>query len=77
MFIRPVWQPNQNADKGSTVLPDGSVHELAYVNYELLTLVLVNVADFFPDSKAHVFYSGAPVWTIDWCPVFVDDQPCE
>ena len=37
-------------------------------------LTLVNAARFFPESKSHVFYPGAPVWAIDWCPMFVDDH---
>ncbi|KAJ3934834.1 MAG: hypothetical protein NXY57DRAFT_1053525 [Lentinula lateritia] len=27
------------------------------------------MADFFPNSSAHVFNAGAPVWGIDWCPL--------
>ncbi|KAF8495375.1 hypothetical protein JB92DRAFT_2993071 [Gautieria morchelliformis] len=42
---------------------------------QLKALQSYQMAQFFPDSKAHVFYSGAPVWTIDWCPAFVGDPP--
>ncbi|KIJ44255.1 hypothetical protein M422DRAFT_228294 [Sphaerobolus stellatus SS14] len=32
----------------------------------------IPMAQFYPESKAHVFYAGAPVWAMDWCPVSDD-----
>ncbi|KAF8908364.1 hypothetical protein CPB85DRAFT_1522196 [Mucidula mucida] len=26
-------------------------------------------SDFIPESKAHIFNPGAPVWGLDWCPI--------
>jgi len=32
---------------------------------------------FFPNSTAHVFNAGAPVWGIDWCPIHGDSRAGE
>ena len=37
----------------------------------------VSKVEYLPESKAHVFNAGAPVWAIDWCPIHVDDRPSE
>ncbi|KAJ7695972.1 hypothetical protein B0H17DRAFT_1198295 [Mycena rosella] len=31
-------------------------------------------ADFFPESKSHIFNPGAPAWGIDWCPIHNNDR---
>ena len=33
------------------------------------------VAELLPESKAQVFNAGAPVWGIDWCPIYIEDRP--
>jgi transcription factor C subunit 6 len=30
--------------------------------------------DFIPESKAHVFNAGAPIWGLDWCPIHIEDR---
>ena len=32
-------------------------------------------AEFIPESQAHIFYAGAPVWGLDWCPIHPVDRP--
>ncbi|KAJ3763895.1 hypothetical protein EV360DRAFT_77973 [Lentinula raphanica] len=32
------------------------------------------MADFIPNSQAHVFNAGAPAWGIDWCPLHPDTR---
>ncbi|KAJ3995652.1 hypothetical protein F5050DRAFT_1573164 [Lentinula boryana] len=32
------------------------------------------MADFIPNSSAHVFNAGAPAWGIDWCPLHPDTR---
>ncbi|KAF5378366.1 hypothetical protein D9615_008741 [Tricholomella constricta] len=32
------------------------------------------MSEFMPESPAHTFNAGAPVWGIDWCPVHSDDR---
>jgi hypothetical protein len=32
--------------------------------------------EFIPESKAHIFSAGAPVWGLDWCPIHPVDRPC-
>ncbi|KAH9900932.1 hypothetical protein C8Q73DRAFT_676309 [Cubamyces lactineus] len=34
----------------------------------------LKMSEFFPNSKAHVFNAGAPVWGLDWCPIYPDDR---
>ena len=33
------------------------------------------IAQFLPESRAHVFNAGASVWGLDWCPIHPDDRP--
>ncbi|KAH0582654.1 hypothetical protein H2248_010575 [Termitomyces sp. 'cryptogamus'] len=33
------------------------------------------LSEFFPESTAHLFNAGAPVWGLDWCPTHADDRP--
>ncbi|KAI0034530.1 hypothetical protein K488DRAFT_45316 [Vararia minispora EC-137] len=42
---------------------------------EMRTLDTVDLSRFFPESRSHVFYVGAPVLALDWCPIFIDDRP--
>lgn len=33
------------------------------------------LAEFQSEARAHVFNAGGPVWALDWCPTYVEDQP--
>ncbi|KAF8163757.1 hypothetical protein B0H34DRAFT_650320 [Crassisporium funariophilum] len=33
------------------------------------------MAEYNPESNAHVLNSGGPVWGLDWCPTHSDDRP--
>ena len=35
------------------------------------------IAKYIPESQAHVFNAGAPVWGMDWCPIHANDRPGE
>ena len=37
-------------------------------------VVALLIAQFLPESSAHVFNAGASVWGLDWCPVHPDDD---
>ena len=32
-------------------------------------------ADYFPEDQAHILNAGAPVWSMDWCPIHPEDRP--
>ena len=32
-------------------------------------------ANYTPESEAHIFNAGAPVWGMDWCPIHTIDRP--
>ncbi|KAJ7600867.1 WD40-repeat-containing domain protein [Mycena floridula] len=34
----------------------------------------VQLADYFDGSESHVLNAGAPVWGIDWCPIYVENR---
>ncbi|KIP08890.1 hypothetical protein PHLGIDRAFT_68606 [Phlebiopsis gigantea 11061_1 CR5-6] len=34
----------------------------------------IDMNKFFPEDISHVFSAGAPVWAIDWCPIFSEDR---
>ena len=38
-------------------------------------VVALLIAQFLPESSAHVFNTGASVWGLDWCPIHPDDRP--
>ena len=38
-------------------------------------IVALLTAQFLPESRAHVFNTGASVWGLDWCPIHPDDRP--
>ncbi|KAF8516951.1 hypothetical protein BU17DRAFT_92339 [Hysterangium stoloniferum] len=33
----------------------------------------VRMDEFFPASRSHVIFAGAPVWAMDWCPIAEED----
>ncbi|VDB82779.1 unnamed protein product [Peniophora sp. CBMAI 1063] len=37
-------------------------------------LETVHMSRFFSSSKSHVFNAGAPIWALDWCPIFAQDR---
>jgi len=37
-------------------------------------ILIFHVAEFIPESKAHIFNAGAPVWGVDWCPIHPNDR---
>ena len=40
----------------------------------ILAHLTLSIARFFAGSKSHVFNAGAPVWGLDWCPMYADDR---
>ena len=48
-----------------------------YVCVILHADTLFFIAKYTPESKAHVFNAGAPVWGMDWCPIHALDRPGE
>ncbi|KAK7051012.1 hypothetical protein VNI00_005124 [Paramarasmius palmivorus] len=32
------------------------------------------MAQYIPESKAHIFNAGAQVWAMDWCPLYAEDR---
>ncbi|KAI0063453.1 hypothetical protein BV25DRAFT_1915354 [Artomyces pyxidatus] len=44
-------------------------------NVEMRTFDVLKLSQLMPESKAHVFNAGAPVWGLDWCPIHPEDRP--
>lgn len=42
---------------------------------ELTIFESLRMSELLPESKAQVFNAGGPVWGLDWCPIYVEDQP--
>ncbi|KZV71848.1 hypothetical protein PENSPDRAFT_650271 [Peniophora sp. CONT] len=34
----------------------------------------LHMSRLFPSSKSYVFNAGAPVWALDWCPIYAKDR---
>ncbi|KAF8584107.1 hypothetical protein K439DRAFT_1346874 [Ramaria rubella] len=62
------------SSKSSTITCSFGPHE-NQTEMQLNPLQTHRMAKFFPESKSQIFYAGAPVWAIDWCPVSVEELP--